>query len=150
MEFVVNEWLLEYIRRDAEPQNRADACKFLEHLKNKPDKLVIKRKSRFSDKYYWYMKEGEHDDRSKEISKFLGYLLRDSNKTTIMEEEEVPQIPEDIKEDCPADDIYLIELALFSKDRTIITTDRKLKEKMNSCSILKILIFSDFIQTYDC
>jgi predicted nucleic acid-binding protein len=96
------------------------------------------------------MKEGEHDDRTKEIFKFLGYLLRDSNKTTMMEEEEVPQLPEDIAKNCPPDDIYLMELALFSNDRTIITTDRKLKEKMSPFPILKVLIFSDFIQIYDC
>ena len=44
MEIIVNEWLLDYLRPDAQESERTAAKRFLNALVSKCDKMVIKSK----------------------------------------------------------------------------------------------------------
>jgi hypothetical protein len=149
MEIVINEWLLEYLRPDAQKSDKRQAVQFLNVFLKKRDILVIKRDSPFVDKFYRFMKQFGHDKNFKEnFSKLHHILFRDADKTIIAEENDLHGLPDEITDRTPADDLYLIELWFAKKERIILTTDVRLKEKLNDVSCLNIRLVSEFLQDY--
>lgn len=130
MEFVVNEWLLDFLLPDADPQNKSMAIQFLEAAVKKGDKIVVRRPSPFFKKFYRYMKQFGSDVGCKKRLTYLNNLFHDSERTIIIDDADTNNLPADIENLVPADDKYLVELALSCNDKIIITTDTRLKEKL--------------------
>jgi len=149
MEIVVNEWLLEYLRPDAQESDKIDAIKFLNIFLKKRDRLVIKISSPFVDKFHRFMKQfGSDTGFKKNFSKLHQILFRDADRTAIAYESELQAIPEDIATLIPPDDKYLVELWCANKDRIILTTDSKLKDKLKCVPGLNICLLPDFLKEY--
>jgi hypothetical protein len=149
MELVVNEWLLEYLRPDSEKSKRDLAIGFVNAWVRKCDKILIKMPSPFVSKFYAFMKQFGWDPAFKErFKKINELLLRNPEKTIIINTEDINPLPDEIGQKVPADDKYLVELAYCSKDSTIITTDERLKEKLKGESNLKVYLLEEFVNTY--
>lgn len=149
MEIIVNEWLLEYFRPDAQASDKARAAQFLNAFREKPDKMVIKRESAFTRKLYDYMGGFGWDVCSrKRFSDLHKLVFLDSDKTIIADEGDLQDLPEDIAAKTPADDIYLIELWYSNQERIVLTTDAKLKERFKDVPNLKICLLGEFLQEY--
>jgi hypothetical protein len=149
MEIIVNEWLLEYLRPDAQKSERTAAIQFLNAFVKKCDKIVIKRKSPFVNKFYDYSKRSEQDiDCKQRFSMVYKLLFRASDRTIIADDNELQALPEDIAAKTPVDDTYLIELWYSKQERIVLTTDTKLKEKLKDVPDLKICLLEEFLQEY--
>lgn len=149
MEIVVNEWLLEYLRPDAQISDKTAAIQFLNAFLKKQDKMVIKRKSPFANKLCDYLHRFGWDDCSrKRFSDLYNLVFLDSDKTIIADESDLRDLPKDIVAKTPADDIYLVELWYSNQERVVLTTDTKLKEKLKDVIGLKICLLPEFLQQY--
>ncbi len=148
MEIVVNEWLLEYLRPDAQESDRATVIQFLNVFVQKCDKLVIKRESRFTRKFYDYSKRSEQFVNTKPFFSMLHRLFRDADRTVIADDSDLQELPGDIAKKTPCDDKYLIELWYAKQDRMVLTTDAKLKDKLKDVPGLRISLLEEFLPNY--
>ena len=149
MEIVPNEWLLDYMRLDADKEKASIAIQFLNTIVKKCDKLVIKRTSPFIKKFYHYFEESNIDTKCHKIFVDLfDLLVIDSNKTIIVDNGDIKKLPKEIEGKTPSDDKYLIELAYSYPDRVIVTTDQRLKEKLKDEGDLKIYLLEEFLEQY--
>lgn len=149
MEIVVNEWLLDFMRSDSKDSDKIKALKFINTLVEKCDKVVIRRTSQFTSKFYLYMKSfGWEREFKKRFKKLRELLFYNSDKTIIVEESEIKELPKEIKNKTPVDDKYLIELAYSHPDRIIVTTDQRLKKKFQDEVNLKIYLLEEFLEQY--
>ena len=150
MQFVVNEWLLEYLTPNADEDNFKKVNKFIEYISGQSHKIVIGRKNPFITKFYKFSKEYSWNESSnKNFKKLHNLLFRDSERTLIIEDNELYKIPEELKNKTHSKDIYLIELALSTEDKIIITTDSKLKEMLKDVNDLNIELLDDFLNKID-
>jgi len=149
MEIIVNEWLLEYLRPDAQESERLAAFRFVNALVKKCDKMVIKRNSPFVAKFYRFWKQVESDTNFKQpFSKLHQLVFRDTDKTIIVDESDLQDLPEDIAAKTPEDDKYLIELWYSNQGRIVLTTDAKLRDKLKDIPGLKICLLQEFLREY--
>ena len=149
MEIVVNEWLLDYLCPDATADNRTLAIKFINAWVQKCDKIVIRRQSNFTKKFYRYDKASQSNtDLKKLFSKLYKLLFLDSDKTIIVDEDDINSLPRELEAKTPSDDKYLVELCYSRSGRIIITTDTRLKEKLKDEANLKIYLVEEFLQNY--
>lgn len=149
MEIVVNEWLLNHLCPNADQCDTDLAFEFIKRWMKGPDKVVIRRESPFTKKFYRFMKESEnHDDfiRKRFVRLFKSFF--DSNRTVIVEEYDINNLPQELEAKVPSDDRYLIELAYSGSDRIVVTTDTRLKEKLQDEANLKIYLLEEFLQNY--
>jgi len=149
MEIVVNEWLLDYMCPNVDLDKKDIANKFLSVLLEKCDKIVIGRGTPFVKKFYRYMKDfGRYHEFKSNFSKLNQLLFLNSDKTIILEKEEVAQLPKEINEILPPDDKYLFELAYTTTDKIIVTTDQRLYEKVKNITGLRIYLLEEFLKLY--
>lgn len=149
MEIIVNEWLLEYLRPDAQEPDKTAVRQFLNAFLKKQDKIVIKRNSPFVDKFHRFMKQfGGNTGFKENFSKLHQILFRNADKTIIAYDRDLQELPDDIAAKTPPDDKYLIELWYSNQDRIVLTTDVRLKEKLKEVPNLKIHLFPEFLQQY--
>jgi len=149
MEIVVNEWLLDYLRPDAQESKRTAAIQFLNAFVKKCDKIVIKINSPFVRKFYRFWKRFGWDSHfHKNFSKLHRLLFRDTDRTIIAYDNEIQVLPDNIAAKTQTDDKYLIELWYLKQDRIVLTTDARLKEKLKDIPNLKICLLEEFLQEY--
>lgn len=149
MEIVVNEWLLDYLRPDARECDRRMALEFVNALVKKRDKMVVKRNSGFTRKFYTYMKMFGWDVASKSrFSKLNRLLFRDLDKTIIADDTDLQPLPDEIATQSPDDDKYLIELWYSNQDRIVVTTDTRLKDILRDIPNLRICLLQEFLPEY--
>lgn len=158
MEIVVNEWLLDYMCSDTEPNKKSLAIQFLNTVVKKCDKIVIVRtmetnkgieQTPFVSKFYSYMKKYNWDVNFKKNFKKLNLLLfHNSDKTKIFDYNDIKKLSKKIEEKTPIDDKYLIELVYSTNDKIFVTTDKLLKEKLKDEVDIKIYLLDEFLEEY--
>lgn len=149
MEVIVNEWLLDYMRVGSNLEDMSVAGQFINLWVKKCYKIVVGRPSNFLKKFYRYIEESNRDINCKKRFRKLNHLLLyNSEKTRIIEGIDIGELPEEIKTKIPSHDTYLVELAYSSEDKIIVTTDGRLKEKLQSEVGLKIYLPNEFLQEY--
>jgi hypothetical protein len=132
VEIVVDEWLLEYMRPDAEADDRLLALRFVNAWKRRCDRLLLRSPSPFVNKFYRFMKSFGRDLEFKgRFSKLNLLLFRNSLKTRILGEGDAPSLPKEVADMIPSDDRYLIEAASCSEERVLVTTDERLRERLS-------------------
>jgi len=149
MEIVVNEWLLHYLCPDAKECDTNCAFQFIKVWIKGSDKVVIRRQSPFTKKLYAFMKASEsHSDFIKKRFVRLFKFSLDSDKTIVVDECDINSLPQELEAKTPPKDKYLIELAYSRPGSIIVTTDTKLKEKLQDEVDLKIYLLEEFLQNY--
>ena len=150
MDIVVNEWLLEYLRPDADADHMDLALKFVSAWAEKHDRVVIRRTSPFVQKFYGYMKQFGWDAAFKRRFSGLNRLLFvNSDKTLILDDCDVKELPEVLADGIPADDKYLIELWSSVPGSVVVTTDGRLKDiLLKYDASAEIYLLTEFLRTY--
>jgi len=148
MEIIVNEWLPEYLRPDADANNNDSADKFVKAWLDRCDKVVIRTNSPFASKFYTYMNKSGGYPACKKRFEVLFHLFLDSERTVKVDECDIKELPDVLAKIVPDDDMYLIELWYANKDRIILTTDSKLKDRLKNVPDLNICLLSDFLKEY--
>ena len=72
--------------------------------------------------------------------------MRDPRVVRLVYEQEIVRLPGDLEEAVPRKDLYLVELAAVSPDRTIVTTDCDLRERVNGLEGFHVLLLEEFLQ----
>jgi hypothetical protein len=149
MEIVVNEWLLDYLRPDAEPDQIELSIKFVNAWVEKSDRVIIRKTSPFTRKLYNYMDQCRGYQICLGRFRALNNLFRDSDKTRMLDDCDISEIPENLAAKTPTDDRYLVELWYSVPGSVIVTTDSKLRNKLIEYdSFAKIYLLEEFFRTY--
>jgi len=150
MEIVVNEWLLDYLRPDASKEEKHSAIKFINAWVERCDKVVIRRPGPFVSKFYQFMGQfGWDSDSRNHFRKLFNLLFVNADKTIILDDCDVEELPEGLIEKIPPDDKYLVELCYSRQNSVIVTTDAPLRNKLiEHDSSAKIYLLKEFLPTY--
>lgn len=152
MEIVVDEWLLEYMRPDAEDDDRLLALRFVNAWKRRCDRLLLRRPSPFVKKFYRYMKTFGRDlDFKGRFSKLNLLLFRNTLKTRIVDDEDVTPLPDKVETMVPRRDKYdrcLVEMALCSSQALIVTTDNRLKQALSAEEHVRVYLLEQFLEEF--
>lgn len=154
MEFVVNEWLMEYLRPNASHAEKALAQKFLQRfMQREDDKIFVREPSAFLNKAFRYAKEYQNNTEIVQFyRRFIKEILINQNKCFIVTE--TVDLPLTLLEKLNQpntnfnSDTYLFEAATFTKDKIIVTTDERLAHQMRDIEGIKVVLLSDFLKDY--
>ena len=135
MEFVINEWYLDWHRPDAAPSEQAAARKFLEWLQASEHRLVLLRDSPFIQKLHDHRRNFDYHPMSRIYLKlFFSQILDNPDRCRILEAP--PVLPPDTEAllSRPLEnpltnyesDRYLFQSAETTEAKIIVTTDVKL------------------------
>lgn len=149
MEIIVNEWLLDYLCPHTDANKTKSVARFLNALLEKCDKIVIRNPSPFIKKFYKYMKQYQSDNECKKrFSRLNQLFFYNYDKTIIVDDRDIGKLPPETEGKIPPKDKYLVELAYFSKDKILVTTDNRLKEILEVAPEIKVHLFEEFINNY--
>jgi len=115
MDFVVNEWLPEFLRPTTDKEEREKALSFFKALMQKnDDRIVVREPSEFLRKIHRFRKEFDYDLASRAAYKFLiRAILENSEKCLQIPDDELHLLPTELLEKLGEDhsDTYLFEAA---------------------------------------
>ena len=153
MEFVVNEWLPEYFRPNATPEEKEKLEIFLNKFMVRNDKLFVRRPSEFLSKILLLSKHYQYDNKvHTNLKSFISNILQNSDRCVFVNDNEFElegAIIDKLKEGGNTiSDQYLFEAAARTATKTIITTDAKLKKWMGNEKTFKIELLDDFLTSY--
>jgi predicted nucleic acid-binding protein len=146
MEIVLDEWIVHYI---LSKRNRKKAFDFLEKVFNKCDRFVtIEGEGLVKKIYKMAKKSGNLDVECRLLVKwFMAKFPTHSKKFQVLETSSEIILPNKLKGINLKNDLYLVKAAIATGG-TIVTTDRKLKEKLTDVREINIQIFEDFFRQY--
>jgi predicted nucleic acid-binding protein len=147
MNITINEWIFHYIS-DQEKSELVHS--FLQKLLEKCDKIVLKRSSPLMEKIWKLSKVSQYwEPKRRLLAKFfINSFIKNSYKCVILENHEIPEIPQQLLSIIPSDDIYLIETAYATEDKFILTTDQKLQTILSPYHEFKIELVETFLLKY--
>ncbi len=154
MDFVVNEWLPEYLRPTASAENREKAVIFLKAFIMKPkDRIVVREPSEFLRKIHRFRKEFDYDNESRVLYKnFIKAILENSEKCLQIPDNDLLPFSFDLREKLSkgnfSSDTYLFEAALHSDSKTIVTTDERLQKHLANTAGFQVVLLDDFLADY--
>jgi len=149
MEITIDEWLVHYI---SDPQRCEMAFKFLDKVFRKCDKFVTINDKGLMQKIYQMSRDSANwEPASRRIAKyFFASFMVNSSKFHRLDPSTINQLPDDLRQQIPNDDIYLVETAMNTEAKFILTTDGRLKERLSGWKDLNIQLVDEFLQEYDC
>ena len=147
MELVFNEWFVEFMVQ--EQQKRGLVWRLLDVLEVKGDRLVIKRKSPFVQKFNRLNKlHGNPGQPSRPWFKRFSLLMRAPSSIRLVDEHEIPELPKWVSEVVKDGDLYLVQTAALTNERTIVTTDAPLRDSLNGKDDFRVVLLEDFVAEY--
>ena len=127
------------------------AFEFLQKVFSKCDKLTTLKGEGLDNKIWQMAKESGHWDyvgRSF-VKWFMAYFRHNNEKFHVIVNQDSISVPAEIEEETPEDDLYLVKAAIISES-PILTTDRRLKERLSHREELTIHLLDEFLDNYDC
>ncbi|MEM3738684.1 MAG: hypothetical protein QW204_02920 [Thermoplasmata archaeon] len=129
--FIIDEWLWANLDGKNGEKKQRETFIFLEKLYLKCDKIAVASGSKFEKKAWNFCKAASSCQEKRKIARFFAaVLMYNSSKYLQYEIEHSPLGMDGVKED----DAYLVKLHKETGAR-IITTDRKLKEALQTKNI---------------
>jgi hypothetical protein len=118
---------------------------FLDVFEASNDVLLVKRTSPFTQKLYDFSKLHRFNPRN--LFERFHRMMRNP-KIRIVEDYELVGIPDELREACPDEDVYLVELAAVSADKLIVTTDQKFHSAVNGKHGFTLRLADKFLDEY--
>jgi hypothetical protein len=153
MEFVINEWFLEWHKPDATPEEQQKARTFTKWLINSEHRIVMLRDSDFTRKLNQIRRDFNfHYMSNLELKLFFSQVIINPARCRIIDEP--PVLPDEtiaiLKR--PSEpplhniesDIYLFEAAEATIEKIIVTTDTKLIDHFEGQKLFKLWNTEDF------
>ncbi len=145
MELVWNEWFVEYMTRAS--GKRGLVWKLLDCLETKRDVLAVRYRSPLVSKFYRYAKLHPIPPDNTPFKRFF-MMMRDPAKVRLVYDQEIVPLPQDVAALVPDDDLYLIELANVTTEKTVVTTDETLQKRLNGVAGFRVLVLQEFLEYY--
>lgn len=146
MHLVLDEWLWSDLYGENGVGKQMESYEFLHKVYHKCDQLVIVRRSKFEKKFWRFRKF--NDVKRRKISKFFHrYFYCDSEKTLLLEPDELTNFPQELENRVNIDDRYLIQAQITSTPSTLVTTDNDLHLASISYN-LRSELRDNFIELY--
>jgi hypothetical protein len=119
---------------------------------NKCDKFVTLKGGGLMHKIWWMSEKSGNWEPARRLAAryFFKSFLWNSNKFSTLDASTINQLPDDLHHQTPDDDLYLLQTAINTKDKLILTTEERLKEKLSARQELNIHLVDEFLQKYDC
>lgn len=144
MEFVFNEWFIEYMVPGSGHQSMV--WQLLDTVEAKGDCIVVRRDSPFTRKFYRFSKE--LTSQVAPLFKRFRSLMYNSTTVRMVYEHEIQNLPEALVQTIPRKDVYLAELAAASAHKTIVTTDTPLRDSLDGKEGFRVFLAEDFFEFY--
>ena len=146
MLYVLNEWVF----HDLLGENGGDAFKktaeFLTSFDRSTDKLVIPTEERWTQKAYLLMRMT--DVRGRQVSKIFRSLLLNSDRAVRLTPEDLPQIAQELQDQAPPEDLYLVLAYVATNADHLITTDEKLHSALDQHDEVNCRLRDEFLTSY--
>ncbi|MGH7772227.1 MAG: hypothetical protein ACREQA_08300 [Candidatus Binatia bacterium] len=147
LSFVIDEWLLHDLAGQNGKDAQEEAGNFLRKLKEKCDKIVVLRGSPWAQKAYGLMTQP--DPLISKLSKYLHVaILLNSQKCRLLSSDDLRELPDNLKNLVPADDLYLVEIFDSANAKALVTTDKTLYQSLSTAQIINIRLRDDFLKEY--
>jgi predicted nucleic acid-binding protein len=119
-------------------------------MEEKCDKIVVKRGSKLMTKIWRISKESQNWEPQRRLlaKYFFNSFIKNSEKCEILEQGEIHPVPAELARLVSTDDVYLLQTALATKDKFILTTDNELHRALSSHSNIRIELVDDFLSKY--
>ena len=126
-DLIIDEWLWADLSGENTRDAQREAFKFLQAIYSKCDRVVTVKGSRFDQKLFGLW--SQRDITRNRIARFYKDSFRyNSDKTVILEENELEELPEQLAAEVKDDDQYLVRAYLTSNASEFVTTDNDLKD----------------------
>ena len=146
MILVLNEWVFhDLLGENGEAVQRETAI-FLNDFYTSHDKLVLPREPRWSQKAHRVM--GQGDARLRNTSKQLKTLIYNSDRAVDVQTTARLDVPEELRDSLPAEDVYLVEAYLSAGAETLVTTDEKLHKPLACSEAVSCRLRDEFLSGY--
>jgi len=150
MTIVIDEWIVHFI----EEQNKnKEAFDFLQKVYEKCDKLVTIEGGPLMKKIYGVMKGASNWRNTAQVQLakyFIQNFVKNSDKFILLNENELDDVPDEIQRQIPSKDLYLVQAHINTPNSVILTTDGRLKERVEANSRIGVALVEDFLDSYDC
>jgi hypothetical protein len=146
MLIVLNEWIFHDLRGDNGPLRQSEAEDLLSALGVSTDRIVVPDESPWTSKAYQMMKLS--DPRRKLSSQAFFGLCVDSNRALRVPTEGIEVIPEELLNQPPVEDVYLVSAYLSGNADVLVTTDVPLYEALADSELVTCRMRDDFLGDY--
>ena len=146
MLLVLNEWVFHDLLFDNGDPAFRETARFLIALQASEDVLVIPAEERWKRKAFQLMRMS--DTRRRLISRLLHSLLRNSDRTIRIQPEENPQIPQELLDLLPREDVYLVQAYVAAGADLLVTTDQGLYCAIGDHGVVNRRMREDFLAEY--
>ncbi len=144
MEWVFNEWFLEYMVPGH--ANELTVSRIIDSLEAKGDVLLVRRICPFTAKHYSLSKL--YSSVPQNLLRRFHRLMRDPGRVRIVEESQIRPLPSELAQSCPPEDVYLVEVACVGENKTIVTTDGRFISRVNGREGITLISFEEFVGIY--
>ena len=146
MLIVLNEWIFHDLRGDNGPLRQSEGEDFLRALIVSTDGIVVPDESPWTNKAYQMMKLS--DPRRKLSSQAFFGLCVDRNRALRVPTEGIEVIPEELLNQLPVEDVYLVSAYLSGNADVLVTTDVPLYEALADSELVTCRMRDDFLGDY--
>lgn len=151
MEFVINEWFLDWHHPNASLKNQKIVRDFVSWLLLNEHKIVLLRQSPFTQKLNTYRRDFHYHPMCQLYLKiFFSQIVENPDKCRILET--APVLSADVEVKLAVgnfgSDRYLFQSAMDTAQKLIITTDQKLINHMDQTEGFNVLLAANFFQNY--
>lgn len=150
MEFVINEWFLDWHKPGATAEEQTKVRFFTNWLLQSEHSLVILRSSNFTRKMNEYRRKFNNQMCAFHLKIFFTQVFMNSRKCRIIEDP--PELPENILEKLSvgnfSSDRYLFESAETTEQKIIVTTDTRLINHFAENGRFQLLTVEEFITRF--
>ena len=146
MLYVLNEWVFHDLLGDNTDDEFQETGRFLIAFTRSNDGLVIPVEKRWNDKSYQLMRMT--DPRRRQISQLFHSLLRDSRRAVRPTPEEPPTVSQELREQTPPEDLYLVLAYSAAQAELLVTTDEKLHAVLAQHDEVNCQLRGDFLASY--
>ncbi|GAB4044818.1 hypothetical protein [Spirosoma jeollabukense] len=156
MDFIVNEWLPEYLKPTASREDHNKVLKFFETLLKKENtRIIVRRPSPFLSKLFKIEKDFQNNPLAlRPVKAFIKLVLLNSDKCLFVENNEIETLPVVLTELLAhgnySSDTYLFEAAYtLPNNRIIVTTDSRLIQQVSGKIDCQLILLDEFLTTFN-
>ena len=144
---VLNEWIFHDLGGGNGRNSQIESFEFLEALIQKPDRIAVLIGSPWITKAYRLMKH--HDPLVLAMGKTLNQsVLLDQNKCLQLTPHDLVVLPVELQEIDLKNDKYLFDVFYSANAELIVTSDRRLIEKVTGVESVHLVLRENFLENY--
>ena len=146
MLLLLNEWVFHDLLGENGRDAFRETAEFLASFDSSDDRLVIPAEERWTQKAHRLMLMT--DPGGRQLSKIFRSLLLNSDRALRVTPEETPPIDQELQEQTPPEDLYLVLAYISSAADLLVTTDEKLHWALTQQGDVDCRMRHDFLPSY--